>query len=131
MGAVARPDASLTELIGELTLETAVLVRQEVQLASAEMGVKARDAARDARLTILGGAVAQAGFVTVLLAVAFALAEWIPLWLSALLMGAIALLGGTSLALLGLAALKRLDPIPTEAVEALRADRAWLKERLR
>jgi len=126
-----RADASLAELVGELTRETGLLVRQEVQLASTEMGEKARGAARDAGVVLAGAAVAHAGLVVVMIAFALAAAAWIPFWLSALLIGSVAVVGGAALASAGLASLRRLDPVPVQAVEALRSDKAWLKEQLR
>jgi len=59
---------SLGDLLAQLSRETGVLVRKEVELATTEMTAKAREAAADAAITAAGGALAHAGLLVLLAA---------------------------------------------------------------
>jgi len=131
MDPVAKTEPSLAELFGHLTRETGVLVRQEVQLATVEMGQKASVAGRDLRIMAAGWALAHAGLLVVMAALVILVSAYLPLWASALLIGGAALLAGWVLLMSGLASLRRLSPVPKEVLETLREDRAMLKEQLR
>lgn len=116
-------ERSIGELFGELTREVTTLVREEVALAKAEVGAKARRAGKDVGMMAAGGAVAYAGFLALLAAVIIILdALGMPLWLSALLVGVVVTAGGGFLAWKGYDALKREDLAPRETVEALTED---------
>jgi len=53
-----KDDRSIGELIAELSRETVALVRQEVQLAKAEMSQKASRVGKNVGFLIVGGVVA-------------------------------------------------------------------------
>lgn len=127
----AAGEPSLGELLGKLTQETGTLVRQEVQLASTEMSLKVGTAFKDAVLIAIGGGLAIAGLVVLLMGVALGVSMWIPIWVSALAVGGVVFVGGSVAAMSGLASLKRLDATPHKTVETLQQDKAWLKEQLR
>ena len=131
MASVIKAEPSLRDLLGMLTRETSTLVRQEVELAGAEVKAKAKTAATDVGLLVGGAAVAYAGLLVLLAALVVGIAAWMPLWLSALVIGAFVLVAGGVLAATGVAALKRLDPAPSQTLETLREDKAWLKEQFR
>ena len=81
-------DKSLGDLFSDLTQETSSLLRQEVQLAKAELTHSATEAARGIGMLIGGGAVAYAGLLFVLLAVVFGLIKaGLEPWLAALIVG--------------------------------------------
>jgi hypothetical protein len=122
---------SVAELLKALTHETSTLVRQEVQLASAEIGQKVTRGAQDMGAVLLGGSIAHAGLLVLLGAAVVALLPWVSLLMAALLVGGVALLSGGALLMSGLASLKKLDVTPEETVKSLRQNKAWLKEQLR
>ena len=115
-------DRSIGELIGDLTRETTQLVRQEINLAKTEMTVKAVKVGKDIGLIAAGGTLAFAGALTL---VAFLVLALIRLglapWLSALLVGVVLAGIGGALAMSGLNKLKQVDPVPHQAVEALKS----------
>jgi len=115
-------DRSIGELIGDLTRETTQLVRQEINLAKTEMTVKAAKVGKDIGLIAAGGVLAFAGALTL---VAFLVLALIRLglapWLSALLVGAVLAGIGGALAMSGLSKLRQVDPVPHQAVEALKS----------
>ena len=126
-----QPEPSLGELLGALARDTGVLVRQEFQLASTEMTLKARRFARNTGLIALGGALSLAGGLALLAAAIAALSLLLPLWLAALSVGVVVAGAGYALILKGVAALKALDAVPTTTLNTLNADVAWAKEQVR
>ncbi|HEX2671176.1 MAG TPA: phage holin family protein [Polyangiaceae bacterium] len=126
-----QPETSVADLLGKLSRETGALVRQELRLAATEMSVKARALARNTGFIAMGGALALAGGLTLLGAGVAALHLLLPLWLSALIIGSVVTLFGAALFSKGLAALRKLDVVPTKTLETLGADVAWAKEQVR
>lgn len=116
-----KEDRSLGELFGELSSEISALVRQEMDLAKAEMAQKTSRLGRDAGFLAAGGAIAYAGFLAILAGVIVALAEaGLPWWLSALLVGVVVAAGGYILIRSGLNGLKQNDLTPRQTIETLR-----------
>lgn len=126
-----REERSLGDLFAELASETSTLVRQEIRLASAEMSQKVANAGRNAGLIGAGGALAYAGLLAIVAAAVIGLGHFIPVWLSALIVGLVVVAIGYVLIQMGLSALKRLDPMPRQTVETLKEDKEWAKEQLR
>ncbi len=123
-----RDDRSIGELFAGLSRETAALVRQEVQLAKAEMGQKASRVGKDVGFLAAGGAVAYAGLLAIVAGGIFLLGLVIPLWLSALLVGIVVAIVGYFLVRKGLDALKQEDLAPRETMETLKEDKEWAKD---
>lgn len=123
--------APLGELLGALVRDAGVLARQEVQLASTEMTVKARSVARNAALIGIGSALAHAGFLALWTAIAIALVPIVPLWLSALVLGVVVSSVGYALIQKGLTALRKLNPVPEQTIETMDSNLVWAKEHMR
>jgi uncharacterized membrane protein YqjE len=122
---------SVGELLTSLVAETGTLVRQEVHLASTEMGHKAKKAASDMGMVGLGGALAHAGILSLMFALVLGLGTFVPMWASALALGLVAVVVGYVLVRSGLTALRGLDPVPQKTLQTLNADKAWMKEQFR
>ena len=120
----------LGELFSELAKETATLVRHEVELAKVEMAQKAKSAGYDVAQVAVGSIVAYFGALALLAAVVFGLAEVMPLWASALVVGLAILAVGGVLAFFGVRALQRLDPAPRQTLRTLRENKQWLREQV-
>lgn len=125
-------ERSLGELFGDLTRETVTLVRQEVALAKTEMTEKATSVGKDIGFLAAGGAVAYAGFLALLAAVIFFLADVVnlPHWVSALIVGIVVAGIGYFLVRKGLDALKQQDLTPRETVRSLQEDAEWAKQQV-
>lgn len=121
---------SLGELFSVLASETGTLVRKEVQLAKVEMTAKAKTAGRDAAIVAAGGSIAVLGVMALLAALILALGTLIPLWASALIVGAMVTITGGILVAMGIRAFKELDVAPRETIETLEEDKRWLKEQV-
>lgn len=116
-------DRSLGSLIGSLPEILSRLVRGEIQLAKQEMTTKLKSAGVGVGL-LVGAAILAIIFLQILLAAAIiALSLVLPAWASALIVGGVVLIIVIVLALVGLKALKTgVPPVPTEAVENVKAD---------
>jgi Putative Actinobacterial Holin-X, holin superfamily III len=126
-----KEERSIGELFSQLANDTTSLVRQEVLLAKVELGQKATEVGRQVGLVALGGGVAYAGLLAVVAAMILLLAQYIPVWLSALIIG-LAIMGtGYFLIQRHLNALKHLDPTPRATVDTLKQDKEWVKEQMR
>jgi xanthine/uracil permease len=126
-----RDERSLGDLFSDLSRETSTLVRQEVQLAKAELTQSATEAARGIGMLVAGGAVAYAGLLFLLLAIVFGLIEagWDP-WLSALAVGLVVVAVGAVLVLRARESLKPANLAPRRTVETLKEDQEWAKEQI-
>jgi hypothetical protein len=131
MMAQLRDERSLGDLFSDLSRETTTLVRQEVQLAKAELTQSATEAARGIGMLVAGGAVAYAGLLFLLLAIVFGLIEagW-DAWLSALVVGLVVVAVGAILVLRARESLKPANLAPRRTVETLKEDQEWAKEQI-
>lgn len=129
--AQVRDERSLGDLFSDLSRETTTLVRQEVQLAKAELTQSATEAARGIGMLVAGGAVAYAGLLFVLLAIIFGLIEagW-DAWLSALVVGVVVVAIGAILVLRARESLKPANLAPRRTIETLKEDQEWAKEQI-
>jgi hypothetical protein len=125
-----REDRGLGDLFGEFSNQTATLVRQELELARAEMQAKAATAARSVGLIGTGGVVLHAAFLAVVIAaIAFLTSAFdLDVWLSALLVGVVLALVGFLLIQQGRSALARTSLAPERTLRTLKDDAEWARE---
>jgi hypothetical protein len=129
-------DVSVGELVGQVTTDLSTLMRQELELAKAEIKDEVRKGGKAAGM--LGGA-GGAGYFALLflsLTVAFALGELFGEGLGALALGAlvVTILYGIAAAVLflrGRREMQNVSPAPTQTVETLKEDVQWAKARNR
>jgi hypothetical protein len=131
MNEVTKSAPSVGELLTSLVDKTGTLVRQEIHLASTEMGHKAKTAALGMGTIGMGGALVHAGILSIMFALVTVLGAFVPMWASALLIGLVALGSGYALVRKGLSALRGLDPVPQTTLQTLNHDKAWMKEQFR
>ena len=124
------PDQSIAELMKTLSEQTTSLVRQEVELAKAELAVKGKRAGQGAGM--FGGAALFGLYgVGALTACAIlALSTAIDGWLAAIVVTAIYGAIAAVLALVGKTAVQRgMPPVPEETVESVKDDVEMTKQR--
>src|SRR5438105_1515205 len=109
-----REERTLGELFADLTREMTSLVRQEVRLATIEIGHKASEISKDVGFLAVGGAIAYAGLLAVIAAVIMILANFIAWWLSALIVGLAVSAAGYFLVRKGLDSIKQIDFAPRQ-----------------
>jgi MFS family permease len=124
-------DASIGELVQQLSQQTATLVRQEMQLAQAEIKQKGKRAGIGAGLFGAAGVVALAALGAFVAGLILAIGEAVDMWVSAFIVtGALGALAGI-LALVGKGQVaKATPPKPEAAIESVQADVAEIKERV-
>jgi uncharacterized membrane protein len=119
-------DRSLGELLAELSRETSVLVRKEVELATTEMSAKLKTAGTQAGVIAAGGALAHAGLLVLLAAIVIGLAAiGFPTWLAALVVAVAVMIGGYALVNQGLSAMRRTSFTPVQTMETLKENVTW------
>lgn len=127
---VVKEELSLGDLFTSLANETGTLVRQEMSLAQAELTQKATTIGQNVGSLIMGGAVAYASFLALLLAITVGLSYFIPLWLSALVVAIVVGAVGYMMISSALKALKNTNLKPLQTVETLKEDAQWLKNQV-
>ena len=119
-------DRSLGELFAELSRETGILIRKEVELATTEMSAKVRVASAHVGIVAAGGALAHAGLLVLLAALVIGLAQiGVTPWLSAAIVAILTIAIGYLLVTTGLTRLKRTSIAPTQTIETLKETASW------
>lgn len=119
---------SLGELFSALAADTGTLVRQEVELAKTEMTQKATRVGKDIGFLLAGGAVAYAGFLAILAAIAIGLGQLgLPWWVATLLVGLVVAGIGGFLVMRGISALRQETALPQQTIDTLKEDAEWAK----
>lgn len=123
-------EASLGELFGDLAAKTGNLVRQEAALVQTEVTAKAITAGKQLGSLAVGAFVGYAGALVLIGALVAGLATFIPLWLSALIVGSILAGGSFFLISSALTVLKETEWTPRESIESIKEDAQWLKKQV-
>ena len=126
-----KQDRSIGELFSELTNETGLLIRQEIELAKVELTHKVTRVGRDVGFLVVGGAVAYAALLALLAAVIILLANYMPSWASALAVAVLVGIIAAVLILKALSDLKKTDITPRQTVETLKEDAQWAKQQIK
>lgn len=125
-----RTDKSLPELVRDLMNQFSTMVRHEVGLVRAEVSEKVSLASSG--VGMLAGALALGipAITILLLSAVAALAAVLEVWLSALIVGAVAALVAAAMAAKGRANLKARNLAPDRTMESLRHDAHLVRERV-
>ena len=124
-------DRPIGDLMKQLAQETTTLVRQELELAKAEVSQKGRKAG--AGLGVLGAAgvvgLLAAGALTAFFVLV--LDTFMPAWLAALIVAAVYAAVATVLGLMGREKVQEAGrPIPEQTVETVKEDVEWAKSQV-
>ena len=122
-------ERGIGELVKDLASQTSTLVRQEIQLAQAEVTQKGKVAGRGAGMLAGAGVTALLGLGALTAMVIVALDSFLPLWLAALIMTLVWLAIAAGLAVSGKAALQSATPPLPQTVETVKEDIQWAKTR--
>ena len=121
-------DRPVGELVKDLAGQTSTLVRQEIQLAQAEISTKGKLAGRGVGMlagAAIAGLLALIALTAVLIA---ALDTAVPLWLAALIVTVLWAVIGAGLAARGRKELQQAaPPVPEQTVETVKEDIQWAK----
>jgi nitrate/nitrite transporter NarK len=127
-GAGAPSEASLAELIKQLSEQSSRLARQEVELAKAELAYKGKRAGIGAGMFGGAGVFGFYGLGALTAAAILLLATAVTAWLSALIIAVVLAAIAGVLALQGKTKVQQATPpVPEEATESVKEDVQWAK----
>lgn len=125
-------ETSTGELVKQLSEQVSVLVRQEVELAKAEMTEKGRKAGVGAGMLGGAGVAALVGLGALTAFLVLVLDLVMPAWAAALIVTAVWAAVAGVLALRGRDRVREVGkPMPEKAVDSVKEDVQWLKGRTR
>lgn len=125
-----KDDRSLGELFTELAGETGTLIRHEVALVQTELTQKAVKVGTNIGFLAVGGVFGFAALLAVLTSIIVILANFIPLWLSALVVGiGLGIIAAVMISS-ALKMLKETNLVPQQTVETIKEDAQWLKKQV-
>jgi hypothetical protein len=127
---IIKEERSLGDLFSDLANDTGILIKQEVALAQTEIVSKASEIGKNVGFLAVGGAVGFVALLAFVTAAIAGLANFIPLWLSAIIIGAIIGVIAFLLISSALATLKNTNLKPRETVQSLKEDAKWLKDQV-
>ncbi len=125
-----REQASVAELVKQLSEQTSRLARQEVELAKAELAVKGKRAGLGLGMFGGAGAFVLYGLGALVAAAILGLATAVAAWLAALIVAALLGAAAGVLALQGKNQVARATPpVPEQASDSVKEDVRWAKSR--
>lgn len=127
---IVKEEQSIGDLFSELANETSLLIRQEISLAQTEMTQKAVKVGKNVGFLAVGGAIGYIALMAIVAAIIIGLAYFIPLWLSALLVGVVIAIVAAVLISSAIKNLKNADLAPQQTIETLKEDAQWLKKQV-
>lgn len=123
----ALEDRPVSDLFQDLARQAGQLVNLQLDMAKAEISQNASQAGKNVGFLAAGGFVIYAGFLAIILAAIIGLANLIPAWLSALIVGVVVAAIGYVLVRKGLDGLKHLSLAPEKTVATLQEDKRVLQ----
>lgn len=123
-------DRSLGDLLSQLTSDLSRLVRQELELAKAEVRQEATTAAKAGAMLGAGAVAAYLALLLVSFAAAWGLAEIMAPGFAFLIVGVVHAAVAAVLVMAGRKRLADVDPVPQQTVDTVKEDAQWAKNRM-
>ena len=120
-------DRSIGELVKTLADQTSTLVRQEIELAKAEVTQKGKQAGKGAGLLVGAAVLGLLAAGTLVAFLVMLLDGALPNWLSALIVGLVLAAIAAVLAISGRNKVREATPPAPQTVETLKEDVQWAK----
>jgi uncharacterized membrane protein YqjE len=126
------PQVTTAELLERLSADISTLVRDEMELATAELKRKGAKAGTGLGISGAGGLLAVIGLFALTASAILGLSIVLAPWLSALIVGLVLLLVAAVLAKTGIGQLRAATPpVPEQAISSTKRDVQTLKESVR
>jgi uncharacterized membrane protein YqjE len=120
------------ELLKDLSQQTSTLVRQELELAKAELAQKGKQLGAGAGLVIAGAIVALLALGALTACLIAVLATAVATWLAALIVAVVYAALAGALAIAGRSRIQKATPAaPEQTIETVKEDVQWAKTRAR
>jgi hypothetical protein len=125
-------EQSIGELVRDLATETSTLVRQEIDLAKAEMTDRGKRAGKGAGMLAAGAVAALLALGALTAGLIAALDLAMPTWLAALIVTAIhGAIAGVLVQIGRKQVQEAAPPVPEDTIESVKEDVQWAKTRTR
>jgi tetrahydromethanopterin S-methyltransferase subunit C len=125
-------DQPISEVVKTLSEEASTLIRQELNLAKAELTQKGKSAGVGLGMFATAYVFLRLTIATATAAAILALAIPLPAWAAALIVTVVWAVIALVLILLGRQQVKRaMPPVPQQTIETVKEDVEWLKSRTR
>ena len=121
-------EASIGELMSQLSAQTSRLVRDEMRLAQKELQQSVKHAGIGAGLISAAGLLAVIGLMTLIAATVAALALVLPVWAAAAIMAGVLFIAAGVAALFSRKQAEEVTPPVAESAESVKADIKEIKE---
>jgi hypothetical protein len=121
-------DASIGELMSQLSAQSSRLVRDEMRLAQKELQQSIKHAGIGAGLISAAGLLALIGLLTLVAAAVAALALVLPVWAAAVIVAVVLFIAAGIAALFSRKQAAEIAPPATESVESVKADIQEVKD---
>jgi uncharacterized membrane protein YqjE len=115
-------DASVAELMRQLSAQTSRLVRDELKLAQKELQQTAKHAGLGVGLFSAAGLLALFGLGTLIAAAVAALSLAMPVWVAALIVAVVLFVAAGIAAMVGKKEVQQVSPKPEQTVENVKKD---------
>ncbi|WP_209305835.1 phage holin family protein [Mycobacterium sp. PS03-16] len=122
-------DASIGELMSQLSAQTSRLVRDELKLAQKEFQEAAKHAGIGAGLLSVAGLFAVLGLATVIAAAVAALSLVLPVWAAALIVALVLFIIAGIAAMISKKQAEEVTPAAPRTAETVKADIREIKDR--
>lgn len=133
---MVRPDETqplprgFSQVIGSLFENIKRLLRDEVELAKAEVGRKVSEAGKSVIWLVAGGVAAFVGVLAVVAALILGLALFMPAWVAALIVGVVILCVAAIIISTHLRKLRNADLVPHKTIHTLQENVEFFKEQV-
>jgi uncharacterized membrane protein YqjE len=125
------PEPQLGDLFRQLAQDSAMLVRQEMALAKAELRENVKSVARDAAKIAVGAVLAGVGALVLVAFLVLLLGDAVgKYWAGALIVGVLLVAIGGFLAIGGMKRLKKDTIAPDQTLQTLKEDKQWLQSEM-
>lgn len=128
---IKEEERSLSDLIGDLSRQTSLLLRQEMELTRVETSRILSKLLKDSAMTFVGLALAYAGLLGLIAAGIYGLATVLPWWASSLIIGGGVFVVGQVIAFIGQNRLKKRGLTPHHTFESVKEDIQWAKREMK
>lgn len=124
----SQADASIGELVSQLSSQTSRLVRDEMKLAQNEFREAAKHAGLGAGLLSVAGLLAVLGLATLIASAVAALSLVLPVWAAALIMAVVLFVAAGIAGLISKKEVEQTSPVPQQTLANLKQDIDEVKE---
>ena len=124
----SQADASIGELVSQLSSQTSRLVRDEMKLAQNEFREAAKHAGLGAGLLSVAGVLAVLGLATFVASAIAALSLVLPVWAAALIIGIVLFVAAGIAGLISKKEVDQTSPVPQQTLANVKQDIDEVKE---